>query len=147
MGFVSDDCFISLTVNTVNFCKACLSLSRDLMTMYTSEQESLLTSAMSEIFQEQLNHIRTSLQSPDFNKEVRADNRNKYYKSQLSTKTLIWKWLYILEKVNCIAEINKYILFTIMLCQKYWTIFLADLKYFSMMQFFFLIVVQEYLAF
>lgn len=39
------------------------------MTMYTSEQESLLTSAMSEIFQEQLNHIRTSLQSPDFNKE------------------------------------------------------------------------------
>lgn len=108
MVFVSDDCFISLTVNTVNFCKACLSLSRDLMTMYTSEQESLLTSAMSEIFQEQLNHIRTSLQSPDFNKEVRADNRNKYYKSQLSTKTLIWKWLYILEKVNCIAEINKY---------------------------------------
>lgn len=67
--YVYDDCFISLTVNTVNFCKACLSLSRDLMTMYTSEQESLLTSAMSEIFQEQLNHIRTSLQSPDFNKE------------------------------------------------------------------------------
>lgn len=89
MVVVSDDCFISLTVNTVNFCKACLSLSRDLMTMYTSEQESLLTLAMSEIFQEQLNHIRTSLQSPDFNKEVRADNRNKYYKSQLSTKTLI----------------------------------------------------------
>ena len=70
--FVSDDCFVSLTVNTVNFCKACLSLSRDLLTMHSPEHESLITSAMSEIFQEQLNHIRTSLRSPEFKSEVRG---------------------------------------------------------------------------
>nr|XP_022342555.1 exocyst complex component 8-like isoform X2 [Crassostrea virginica] len=67
--YVYDDCFVSLTVNTVNFCKACLSLSRDLLTMHSPEHESLITSAMSEIFQEQLNHIRTSLRSPEFKSE------------------------------------------------------------------------------
>ncbi|XP_062614087.1 exocyst complex component 8-like [Saccostrea cucullata] len=67
--YVYDDCFISLTVNTVNFSKACLSLSRDLLTMYSSDHDSLITTAVTEIFQEQLNHIKTSLRSPEFSKE------------------------------------------------------------------------------
>ena len=68
--FFSDDCFISLTMNTAQFCGACIVTSQSMLLMHTLDREALITDSLVQIFKAEINHIEDSLESDRFVNEV-----------------------------------------------------------------------------
>lgn len=67
--FVYGECFISLTMNTAQFCRACIVTSQSMLLMYTLDREALITDSLVQIFKAESSHIEASIQSPHFVKE------------------------------------------------------------------------------
>ncbi|KAK3105314.1 hypothetical protein FSP39_022322 [Pinctada imbricata] len=76
---VYDDCFISLTMNTSHFCKTCLSLARDLLSMYTPQLDVLITNTLVEIFAAQVVHMEQTLKLQEFAGERDFIMKNAQY--------------------------------------------------------------------
>ena len=71
-GYVYDDCFISLTMNSIQFAKNMLTFADDLLKLFTVELEDFITDSLAIVYNCQVNHFETSLKSGKFKKEVRA---------------------------------------------------------------------------
>lgn len=67
--YVYDDCFISLTMSTAQFCRACIITSQCMLLMHTLDRESLITDSLVQIFKAVIDHIETSFELERFAKE------------------------------------------------------------------------------
>ena len=67
--YVVDDCFILLTMNTAQFSKICMAMTRDLLTLHTPDLSPLITDTITDVFKAQLLHFEDSLKNSDFKTE------------------------------------------------------------------------------
>jgi hypothetical protein len=70
--FISDGCFVSLAQTTVQFSKSMLTLTDDLMRLYTMELETLIGDAMETVFRAQMQIFQAALRADKFQAEVRG---------------------------------------------------------------------------
>lgn len=78
-SFVYDNCFISLTMNTVQFSKACLCFTKDLLTVHTQEMNTLITDSIAQLFTAHVNFIKNSLLSPSLTEQHKFILKNAQY--------------------------------------------------------------------
>ncbi|CAG2257462.1 EXOC8 [Mytilus edulis] len=77
--YVESDCFVALTMNTAQFAKICMTMTRDLLTLHTLELSPLITDTITEVFKAQLLHFEDSLKNPDFKTEHKFILKNAKY--------------------------------------------------------------------
>ncbi|XP_063410902.1 exocyst complex component 8-like isoform X2 [Mytilus trossulus] len=77
--YVESNCFVALTMNTAQFAKICMTMTRDLLTLHTLELSPLITDTITEVFKAQLLHFEDSLKSPDFKTEHKFILKNAKY--------------------------------------------------------------------
>jgi hypothetical protein len=57
-------------MNTAQFSKICMAMTRDLLTLHTQDFSPLITDTITEVFKAQLLHFEDSLKNSDFKTEV-----------------------------------------------------------------------------
>ena len=57
-------------MNTAQFAKISMTMTKDLLTLHTKELSPLIIDAITEVFKAQLLHFEDSLKNPDFKQEV-----------------------------------------------------------------------------
>ncbi|CAC5395709.1 EXOC8 [Mytilus coruscus] len=77
--YVESDCFVALTMNTAQFAKICMTMTKDLLTLHTLELSPLITDTITEVFKAQLLHFEDSLKNPDFKTEHKFILKNAKY--------------------------------------------------------------------
>ncbi|XP_052286222.1 exocyst complex component 8-like isoform X2 [Dreissena polymorpha] len=76
---VYNGCFISLTLNTTQFCKTCMVLAQSLLLIHKSEREALVTETLVLVFTEQVRHLDVSLASEKFKNDKKFILKNSQY--------------------------------------------------------------------
>lgn len=76
---VYNTCFISLTMNTAQFCKACIVMAQSLLLMYSSEREALVTNTIVQIFKAHVKHLEASVKSEKFKNDLKFILKNSQY--------------------------------------------------------------------
>lgn len=76
---VYNSCFISLTMNTAQFCKGCIVMAQSLLLIYSIEREALITNTLVTIFTAQVKHLESSLMSEKFKEDWKFILKNSQY--------------------------------------------------------------------
>lgn len=76
---IYNTCFISLTMNTAQFCKACIVMAQSLLLIYSIEREALITSTLVQIFTAQVKHLESSLTSDKYKDDWKFILKNCQY--------------------------------------------------------------------
>lgn len=74
--FVYDECWISLTSNTIYFSKAFLNFVDDVLKMHTPETHALIVEIIVDIFRTHLKHVSASLNNDKFKTEIKFIQKN-----------------------------------------------------------------------
>ncbi|WAR13829.1 EXOC8-like protein [Mya arenaria] len=69
-------CFISLTMNTTQYCKVVMVLAQSLILVHTSEREALITETLVDIFRAQVKHLEASVKNEKFKENVKFILKN-----------------------------------------------------------------------
>lgn len=78
-NFVYDDCFVSLTSNTVLFTKSTLVFVDDTLKMYTPALESVINNTIADIFKAHIAHVQNSLKASKFAKDQNFIMKNAQF--------------------------------------------------------------------
>ena len=80
-------------MNTAQFSKICMAMTRDLLTLHTQDFSPLIIDTITEVFKAQLLHFEDSLKNSDFKTEV---NFRSYHLCDLGLKccNLGFRYLY-----------------------------------------------------
>ncbi len=70
----SDECWVALTSNTINFSKAYLTFLDDALKLPSADSNIFVDEILHDIFQAQLKHVENSLRSGKYKGEVKNDN-------------------------------------------------------------------------
>lgn len=76
---VYNSCFISLTMNTAQFCKGCIVMAQSLLLIYSIEREALITNTLVTIFTAQVKHLESSIMSEKFKEDWKFILKNSQY--------------------------------------------------------------------
>jgi len=68
--FRTDECWVSLTSNTINFSKAYLTFLDDALKLWTNDTKIYVDEILHDIFQAQLKHVEVSYRSGKYAAEV-----------------------------------------------------------------------------
>ncbi|KAL4221236.1 Exocyst complex component 8 [Mactra antiquata] len=72
-------CFISLTINTAQFCKACIVMAQSLLLIHKIEREALITDTLVQIFKAQVKHLESSVKNEKFKTDLKFILKNSQY--------------------------------------------------------------------
>lgn len=78
-SFVYDDCFVSLTPNTVLFTKSTLVFVDDTLKMYTPALESVINNTIADIFKAHIAHVQSSLKAAKFSNDQNFIMKNAQF--------------------------------------------------------------------